>query len=546
MAIFAALVLLPQLALAVVIGTWYATAERHRVEASASAAATAIRSQLDRELEAMKAALQALATSPNVEGGNFDALREQALELLRFRGSAIAVRDRSHQQFMNTYAKPGAKLPVSTDPTLVETDRRVFETGLPQVSDLYVGAVSRKPFVMVDVPLTRDGQILYALNMAIAPEALRDALAGDSLPGGWMVSLLDGADRVIARTKDHEQFVGKPATESFRLAATGSSGFVAGVESLNGTSVSAAYEQLDGSDWRVVVSVPSSVLAAPLWQLTVTLLVAALLAAATSTLLARFYSDGLDRQVGSVQRMADLVGRDGPLSREGGTVVELESIAGALREADVAIKARDRHKDLLLAELNHRVRNTLAVLLSVVGQTIRAGGDVEAIARKAAGRIMALSRAHDLLSSAEWSPIALSDLVARTTEQENVSITYVGDDVMLRPEAVAPLAQVLHELAVNERVHTNGRAAAIVVRGGIEGSDFRLEWKRDVYDGDAAGVPSGFGFRLVRLCLERQLFGTVERLEGGTLTAVMPLRFLTVDDALAEPFAARFGVGGPT
>lgn len=545
MAIFAALVLVPQLILAVVVGTWYATAERHRVEASATAAAMAIRSQLDRELEAMKAALQALATSPNVEGGNFDALREQSLELLRFRGSAIAVRDRTHQQFMNTYAKPGAKLPVSTDPTVIETDRRVFETGVPQVSDLYVGAVSKKPFVMVDVPLTRDGQILYALNMAIAPEALRDALAGDNLSAGWMVSLLDGADRVIARTRDHEEFIGKPATESFRLAATGPSGFVAGIESLNGTSVSAAYERLEGSHWRVVVSVPSSVLAAPLWQLTVTLLAAALLAAATSTLLARFYSDGLGGQVGSVQRMAELVGRDGPLSREGGTVIELESIAGALREADVAIKARDRHKDLLLAELNHRVRNTLAVLLSVVGQTIRTGGDVEAIARKASGRIMALSRAHDLLSSAEWSPIALSGLVARTTQQENVPISFVGDDVMLRPEAVAPLAQVLHELAVNERVHANGRTAAIVVRGKVEGTNFHLDWKRDAPGDGTSGMTSGFGFRLVRLCLERQLFGTVERLEGGLLAAVLPLRFLTVDDAPTEPFAARFGPGRP-
>lgn len=83
--VFAALILLPQLVLGVALGSWYSTAERHRLEDASSAVAAAVRSQLDQELEAMKAALQALATSPNVEAGNFAALRAQSLELLRCR-----------------------------------------------------------------------------------------------------------------------------------------------------------------------------------------------------------------------------------------------------------------------------------------------------------------------------------------------------------------------------------------------------------------------------------------------------------------------------
>src|SRR5688572_17648572 len=104
--VFALLILVPQVALGLALGSWYATSERHRVEDAAGSVAAAVRSQLDRELEAMKAALQALATSPNVEAGDFAALRGQATELLKFRGTAIAARDRSHQQVLNTFAAP--------------------------------------------------------------------------------------------------------------------------------------------------------------------------------------------------------------------------------------------------------------------------------------------------------------------------------------------------------------------------------------------------------------------------------------------------------
>lgn len=50
----------------------------------------------------------------------------------------------------------------------------------------------------------------------------------------------------------------------------------------------------------------------------------------------------------------------------------------------------------------------------------------------------------------------------------------------------------------------------------------------------------GFGLRLVRLCLERQLFGTIERLDATGLSAVLPLSFLVGPEGGEEPFAARF------
>ncbi|KQT52341.1 hypothetical protein ASG43_19975 [Aureimonas sp. Leaf454] len=540
--VFAVLILLPQIVLGAALGSWYSTAERHRLEDAAGTVAAAVRSQLDRELEAMKATLQALATSPNVEAGDFEALRAQSLELLKFRGTAIAARDRSHQQVMNTFAAPGAKLPISTDPALIAADEQVFASGLPAVSDLYVGAVSRKPFVLVDVPLRRGGEVRYALNMAISPVAIRDMLLTSGVPDGWTVSVVDRADKVIARSKDHDTYVGQRAPAAFVEARKERFGRIEGVVALDGTRVVTAYDTLDTSGWRVAVGVPEAALAAPLRAILLTLAAVSAVALASSAILAHLYSRRLEGEVRSLQTVATKTGLNGPVERKRGSVTELEAIADALSEADATLKERDRQKDLLHAELNHRVRNTLSVLRSVVNQTIRGGGSGEALAVKTVGRIMALSRAHDLLSSAEWAPVALSELIARTAEQEGLAIGHEGDDVMLRPEAVPPLAQALHELAVNERLH-GGRGARgarhLTMRTCSEAGRLRFEWGSSPTE-NVSLSPPGFGLRLVRLCLERQLFGTIERLDGSGMTAVLPLEFLVAQASGEEPFAARF------
>lgn len=457
----------------------------------------------------------------------------------KFRGTAIAVRDRQHQQLLNTFAAPNAELPVSKDPVLIAADEQVFATGEPTVSDLYVGAVSRKPFVLVDVPLRRGGEVLYALNMAISPTAIRDTLLAASVPEGWIVTVVDRAHKVIARSKDHERFIGQPAPAAFVEGQVGSSGRIAGVTALDGTRVVTAYDTLETSGWRVAVGVPEAVLAAPLRILFLTLAAAAAVALASSAILAHLFSRRLEGEVRSLQEAATTTGLYGPVERKRGSVTELENIADALQVADVTLKERDRHKDLLLAELNHRVRNTLSVLRSVVNQTIRGGGSGEPLALKTVGRIMALSRAHDLLSSAEWAPVALTELIARTAEQEQLTIEHAGSDVMLRPEAVAPLAQAFHELAVNHRLHGGRNAGAVTVRTLAEAERLHIEWTSQA-SGSVLPSASGFGLRLVRLCLERQLFGTIEKLDATGLSAVLPLRFLVGLEGGEEPFAARF------
>ncbi|WP_158873799.1 sensor histidine kinase [Antarcticirhabdus aurantiaca] len=538
--VFAVLILVPQLLLGLGLGWWYAVAEHRRVEEGAVALAATVSSQLDRELEATKAALQALAASPNVAAQDFGALREQALELLKLRGSMISVRDRDHRQVMNTLVPTGEPLPVNRDPAVVAADMRVFSTGEPTVSDLYTGALTGGRYVLVNVPLRVEGEVRYALNMAMAPEVIRGILANAPLPAAWTATVLDGNDRVVARSRDQERYIGELAPPSFtERAAEFQSGVVDDVRALDGTPVFTAYDTLEVTPWRVVVAVPRSVLNAPFRTLVLSLAAVIALVLATSVVLARLYSLRLEHDVRALQALAASTGTGRPADRTPQTVSELVTVASALREADASLHERNRHRDLLLAELNHRVRNTLSVLRSVVEHTIRSSGDNAALASKTSGRIMALSRAHDLLSHAEWSATALSELVARTAEQERLTMLFEGPEIRMRAEAVVPLAQALHELAVNQRLHGQARDQPVVLRVEKAGEHMHFHWI--LPDGeDPLPWTSGFGLRLVRLCLERQLFGRIERLDASGLYATLPMAFVTGEGLRTEPFAARW------
>ena len=115
-------------------------------------------------------------------------------------------------------------------------------------------------------------------------------------------------------------------------------------------------------------------------------------------------------------------------------------------------EAEDRQK-LLMDELNHRVKNTLATVQSLATQTARGTDSPEAFRRSFEGRLIALSQAHDQLTRRHWTSADLRAIVSAavapylTQGQERVAIS--GDDVTVTPRVALTLAMVLHELTTN-------------------------------------------------------------------------------------------------
>ncbi|TCN32527.1 PAS domain S-box-containing protein [Sinorhizobium americanum] len=108
---------------------------------------------------------------------------------------------------------------------------------------------------------------------------------------------------------------------------------------------------------------------------------------------------------------------------------------------------------LLLKELNHRVKNTLAMLQSLARQTLRQTSDPAEFMTAFAGRLQAISEAHGLLSDYEWGTIRLAELISKQLKPyvsdyaEQVEIH--KDEVLLGPDQAVGLGLVLHELATN-------------------------------------------------------------------------------------------------
>jgi len=138
---------------------------------------------------------------------------------------------------------------------------------------------------------------------------------------------------------------------------------------------------------------------------------------------------------------------------EGLRITLLEVI---LQLADLAARERrtaQERQELMIAELNHRVRNILSLVRGLVNQSRSIAVSVEQFASVLGGRIQALARAHDQITSLNWAPVALRSLV------ESEAGAYLGDragrirlggpDVSLDPKAFATLALVVHEMMTN-------------------------------------------------------------------------------------------------
>ena len=110
---------------------------------------------VDRQISAIQAELQVLATSPSLQTGDLRAFDEQMRAALTIRGTSIVLHDTHGQQLLSTNRPFGELLPHATN---TEMHDRVVATGKPQISDLIIGAVLRRPILVVGVPVSETGK----------------------------------------------------------------------------------------------------------------------------------------------------------------------------------------------------------------------------------------------------------------------------------------------------------------------------------------------------------------------------------------------------
>lgn len=180
-------------------------------------------------------------------------------------------------------------------------------------------------------------------------------------------------------------------------------------------------------------------------------------------------------------------------------------------------KQLEEQLELLVGELNHRVKNTLMVVQAMAYQTFR-GPDVPAVpVQKFNRRLAALSGAHDTLSRENWSGALLAEIVRQgllICGDGSGRLSMSGPDVTLPANATVSLVMVLHELATNAMKYgaLSGDKGTVSIRWDVDERDNRVVIHWQEQDGAPVAPPTrkGFGSRLLTDAVPRQLSGKVD------------------------------------
>jgi PAS domain S-box-containing protein len=180
----------------------------------------------------------------------------------------------------------------------------------------------------------------------------------------------------------------------------------------------------------------------------------------------------------------------------------------------------ERHRSeetqrLLIGELNHRVKNTLASVQAIATQTLRHTHSPVDFSKTFSGRIQSLARAHGMLSETTWQGAKLHELILdqlRLGTIEEARISTDGPEVNLAPASALRLALIFHELSTNANkygalANSTGR---IALKWSVEGTKLRIRWEEVGGSGIKAPTRRGFGTTLIEQSI---------RADGGNATA---------------------------
>lgn len=180
------------------------------------------------------------------------------------------------------------------------------------------------------------------------------------------------------------------------------------------------------------------------------------------------------------------------------------------------VKHREDTLRSLLFEVNHRSRNLLAIMQSVLGHTARNSGSVAEFERKFRGRVAALAHSQDLITRSNWQGIRLQRLALNQLSEHLAAgvapPVVIGPDPLIGPNTALHLGLALHELAVNSATYGalgQGRGDIVIATETTRGGQ-AMSWDERLGVPREAPPGRGFGQAILRQIVPRALNGTVE------------------------------------
>ena len=444
-----------------------------------------IRLVLDAEMQRMTSGLQVLSLTNSLRSGDFDNFRRIATGFLEQYGGdgVVLVADREGRQLFSSVTPDTASLPPRNNRDIVD---KVFATKRPQYSNLFIGAVKKRMIVTVEVPIIRDGEVIYVISFSPPIEIFQKIIEQQRPSLDWTISIFDGEGVNFARVPNPQSTIGQRASPSLYAEMFRRPEATFATVSLEGVPLITSLARSSLTGWIVAAGIAESSLVAPLWRSL----------AITSVI---------------------------------GGVLLLIGLAFAVRMATVIARGEMLHT-LLIDELNHRVKNTLAILQSIATQTFRSASRAER--EKFEGRLGALAEAHNLLSQEKWQGSELQEVITRVLKPYLLSgpdrVRMSGPKVPLSPRLAVILSMIVHEIATNAAKYgaLSNDTGTVTLDWEIlqesDGRKLRMVWTEAGGPHVSAPVQRGFGSRLIERSARDQLGGeaTVDFLPRGVVCTV--------------------------
>lgn len=220
-----------------------------------------------------------------------------------------------------------------------------------------------------------------------------------------------------------------------------------------------------------------------------------------------------------------------PLGNSAGQVVGASTIARDMSERRLA----DEHRKTLMGELNHRVKNTMAVIQSIASQTLGHASTLDEARDTFRARLINLAQAHDVLTRESWQSANLAAIISDTLKPHaggDSRFQIAGPEIRLAPKAALAIAMAVHELCTNAAKYgaLSSEDGHVAIEWRIEGNraDRRVILRWQESGGPAVVKPTrkGFGSRLIERALAAELGGEVNveyESSGLVCTIVAPL-----------------------
>jgi signal transduction histidine kinase/CheY-like chemotaxis protein len=330
-------ILIPSL-IAASVALWFVyDAQQDAQQKSMTETAGAIALLVDNELQTSEAILRTLATSKAIAEDDFQAFYEQARRMAPPEYSTIIIADPAGRQLLNTRVPFGQPLPAGKS-NLMEL-RREAGPGKTVISDIFFAPVGKRYDFAIQIPVMRDNQVRYYLQMGIAAQRMQPLVERINLQSGWINVLVDRAGNVLARSVNVEKHIGKPVREALRkrILAGEQSGMHYGV-TLDGVPTAAFFSRAPMSGWTVIVNLPLAEMRRPAVHAAMLLggLILVLLGASVAA--ARWYARKTSDPIEKLRQAAESLGRGEPVSATPSGLLEIDAVSYSLANASNEIR----------------------------------------------------------------------------------------------------------------------------------------------------------------------------------------------------------------